>query len=105
MSGDPVGGGWLFPAPHNPLEPVRYERTSRWLRQAERLAELELLKGGVWHPYRRLWATARKGLEDVDVCQAGGWSSPEALKKAYQHPENATMLRVVLHQAELREVR
>ena len=63
------------------------------------------LSGGVWHPYRRLWATARQGREDGDVGQAGGWSSPEALKRAYQHPDDATMLRVVLHKAELREVK
>ncbi len=100
-----VGGGWLFPAPHDPRQPVRYEQISRWLRQAEKLAKLKPLKGGAWHPYRRLWATARKGLEDVDVCAAGGWSSPEALKKAYQAPDDATMLRVVLHQTELREVK
>ncbi len=57
------------------------------------------------HAFRRLWASARKDLPDVDVAQAGGWSSLEALKQAYQQPDDATMLRVVTHQAELREVR
>jgi integrase len=100
-----VGGGWLFPAPHDPRQPVRYEQVRQWLRRAERLAELQPLEGGVWHPYRRLWASARKGLPDIDVMQAGGWSSSQSLKAAYQHPDDATMLQVVTHQAELREVK
>ena len=41
---------------------------------------------------------------DIDVAQAGGWSSLQALKSVYQQPDSATMLRVVTHQAELREV-
>ncbi|MCK5412147.1 MAG: hypothetical protein KAJ67_08630, partial [Gemmatimonadetes bacterium] len=74
-------------------------------RAAEKLAGLEPQRGTLWHAYRRLWASARKDLPDVDVAQAGGWSSLEALKLSYQQPDDATMLRVVTHQAELREIR
>jgi integrase len=98
-----VGAGWLFPAPHDPREPVRYEQARKWFREAEDLAKLERVKGLVYHAHRRLWASARKGLPDVDVMRAGGWSSLEALKRAYQHPDDQTMLRVVTHQAALRE--
>jgi hypothetical protein len=84
---------------------VRYEQASRWLRRAEDLAGLERLEATLWHAYRRLWATARKGLPDVDVAQAGGWSSLDALKVAYQRPDSETVLRVVTHASELREVR
>lgn len=41
----------------------------------------------------------------MDVAQAGGWASLEALKLAYQRPDDATMLRVVQHDTEVREVR
>ena len=41
----------------------------------------------------------------VDVAQAGGWSSLDALKVAYQRPDSETVLRVVTHGAELRKVR
>jgi integrase len=98
-------GPWLFPSPGNPDRPVRCEEASTWLRAAEKLAGLEPQRGTLWHAYRRLWASARKDLPDVDVAQAGGWSSLDALKLAYQQPDDATMLRVVTHQAELREVR
>ena len=100
-----VGPGPLFPSPADTREPVRYEQVSRWLAKAEQKAKLAKQKGGLWHPYRRLWASARKDLPDVDVAQAGGWSSLDALKSAYQQPDDATMLRVVTHAAELREVR
>ena len=100
-----VGDGPLFPSPQDVDKPGRYELACKWLRQAEKAAELEPLKRGRWHPYRRLWATCRKDLPDVDVAQAGGWGSLEALKLAYQRPDEATMLRVVEHESELREVK
>lgn len=38
------------------------------------------------------------------VARAVGWSSLQALQQAYQHPHDETMLQVVEHEAELREV-
>ena len=100
-----VGQGPLFPDPGRPERPVGYHEAAGWLRRAEELAELEPQEGSLWHAYRRLWASSRKDLPDVDVAQAGGWSSLEALKQAYQRPDDETMLRVVAHEAELREVK
>lgn len=100
-----VGPGPLFVSPKDHSKPVRYELASDWLREAERLAKLEPQKGTLWHAYRRLWASARKDLPDVDVAQAGGWASLAALRLAYQQPDDATLLRVVEHDTELREVR
>jgi hypothetical protein len=67
------------------------------------LAGLPKLKRGVWHPYRRRWATVRKHLPLTDVAAAGGWRSTQTLLKCYQQPDEATMLQVVLGGAELRE--
>lgn len=100
-----VGPGPLFPSPGRPDRPVRYEEASKWLEAAESKAKLTPQEGSLWHAYRRLWATARKDLPDVDVAQAGGWASLEALKLAYQRPDDATMLRVVQHETKLRAVR
>lgn len=77
----------------------------KWLRRAEHLAGLESQKGSLWHAYRRGWATSRKHLPDVDVAAAGGWKSLQALKASYQQADPATMLRVVLEPATLREAR
>ena len=100
-----VGVGPLFRSPRDPERSVGYYEAATWLRSAERRANLKTQLGGLWHPYRRLWASSRKDLPDVDVAQAGGWASPDALKHAYQMPDEATMLRVVSHEMELREVR
>ena len=101
---DAVGPGWLFPSPGDPGRPIGPAHASRWLRKAEALAGLDPLDGSLWHAYRRLWASRRKGLPAVDVAQAGGWKSLAALQTAYQQPDDETMLRVVLHDPEQGEV-
>ena len=100
-----MGSGPLFPRARDTDEPVRYHEAATWLRSAERKAGLPPQEGSLWHAYRRLWASSRKNLPDVDVAQAGGWASLEALKAAYQQPDDETMLRVVMHETELREAR
>jgi integrase len=98
-----IGSLPLFPSPTDPAVPMTRHLADKWLREAERMAELEPQKGGLWHPYRRKWATERKHLPDVDVAEAGGWKSVQALKGSYQHADAETMLRVVLSEPELRE--
>jgi len=68
---------------------------AKWLLRAEGAAGLPKLAGSVAHAYRRLWATERKTLPDVDVAATGGWKSTQALKLSYQHADPATALRVV----------
>jgi hypothetical protein len=77
----------------------------RWLHEAERLAGVESIKGAAFYPYRRVWATSRESQPDVDVAKAGGWRSVEALQRAYQQPDDATLYRVVMAGQEIREAR
>ncbi len=90
-----VGDVPLFPAPGDPASNIRPDVAKKWLLKAEKLAGLPKLKGGLWHPYRRLWASERKHLPDVDVAVAGGWKDTRALKLSYQQADPATVLRVV----------
>lgn len=96
-----IGEAWLFPAPKGsripgqPEQPLNRRLASRQLIKAEMLAELEKLKGGIWHPYRRAWATDRKGFSDIDVAAAGGWSDTRALKLPHQQADAKSMLSVV----------
>ena len=78
-----LGSAWLFPAPKDASKPIRRDTAAVWLVKAEKLAELPKLKGGVFHPYRRLWATERKSLPDADVAAAGGWKDTQALRLSY----------------------
>jgi integrase len=100
-----VGAAFLFPSPTDLGQPISRYLASDWLREAEEKAKVPKQAGGLWHPYRRKWATERKHLPDVDVAAAGGWAELTSLKKAYQQADDATMLRVVLEAGQLREKR
>jgi integrase len=98
-----IGDAPLFAAPEDPASPVDRHLADRWLRRAEKLAELEPHKGSQWHAYRRRWATVRKHLPATDVAKAGGWAGPETLQACYQQPDEQTMYQVVVSGGELRE--
>jgi mannose/cellobiose epimerase-like protein (N-acyl-D-glucosamine 2-epimerase family) len=65
-------------------KPVTRNVANNWIRKAEALAELPKLRGGLWHTYRRAWATERKHLPDADVAEVGGWRGSKAMKMSYQ---------------------
>ena len=62
------------------------------LTRAETLAKLPKLERGGFHAYRRLWASERRHLPDVDVAKAGGWRDLATMKRSYQQPDPATGL-------------
>lgn len=94
---------WLFPSERVSDQPVDRSTMDRRLRTAYEKAELQLLKGGLWHPWRRKWATERKDLPVKDVAAAGGWSDTETLLRSYQQADEATVRRVVLSAPKLTE--
>ena len=93
---------WLFPADRKKDAPVHHWVLSKCLREAYERAGLETLKGGLWHPWRRKWATERKDMPLRDVAAAGGWKDPTTLLKCYQQPDEETIQRVVLEAPKLR---
>ena len=105
LEGRGIAAGYLFPRPIDPARAVNKDLVRQWLRQAERLAELEPQQGSAWHAYRRGWATARKHLPLADIAAAGGWKGTEALQRCYLHADDETMLAVVMSGTQLREVR
>lgn len=72
------------PAPMKPDTPIRRDTAAKWLLRAEQLAGVPKLRGGVFHPYRRLWAIERRHLPAIDVAAAGGWGDTQALTRIYQ---------------------
>jgi integrase len=87
--------GWLFAGERKPDQPMDRHLFDRWLGVAEEHAGLPKLEGGLWHPYRRKWATERKQLPLKDVAAAGGWKDVETLLTCYQRPDRETLLRVM----------
>ena len=86
---------YLFPAPKNSTVPATRYLAAGWLKRAYRLAGVEKEPGGLWHPFRRKWATDRKHYPVTDVAAAGGWRDINTLLTCYQHPDSATMRAVV----------
>jgi integrase len=99
----PEGSTWLFPAERNISKPVDVSVISRRLRSAYARAGLEPPKGGLWHPWRRKWATERKRMPLKDVQAAGGWKDSQTLLTCYQQADEATIAHVVLEAPKLRE--
>jgi integrase len=97
-------GGWVFAAERLPEQPMDRHLFDKWLALAERKAKLPKLDGGLWHPYRRKWATERKGHSLKDVAAAGGWKDTDTLLQCYQQPDTETLLAVMSEERKLREV-
>ena len=95
--------GWCFAADKDSSRPMDRHLFDKWLTVAESTAKLPKLVGGLWHPYRRAWATARKHHPLTDVAAAGGWTDVETLLRCYQQPERETLLRVTSEERPVRE--
>jgi integrase len=95
--------GWMFAGERKPDVPMDRHLFDRWLAHAERKAKLPKLAGGLWHPYRRKWATERKHLSITDVAAAGGWQDTATLLTCYQQPTNDTLLAVMSEERKVRD--
>lgn len=87
--------GPVFPSSKDAELPMSRYYARELLERAEAFAKLPAIEGGDWHPYRRLWATERKGLPMTDVADAGGWADQRTVQK-YQQKDPATSARVML---------
>jgi integrase len=103
-------GGWMCAAerdperPDEPQQPLDRHAMAGLLETAEKDAGLSKLDGGLWHPYRRAWATARKHLPITDVAAAGGWANTATLLMCYQQPTNDALLAVMSEERKVRDV-
>lgn len=66
-----IGDAPLFPRTDDPSRPVNKTQATYGLMRAEQRAKLPKLERGGFHVYRRLWASERRHLPDVDVAKAG----------------------------------
>jgi integrase len=87
---------FLFPSVNDTTASLSYKTATLWLRAAEKLAGLEPLPHGAWHPFRRRWASERKHLPLSDVAAAGGWVETTTLQRCYIQADEETLETVVL---------
>ena len=90
-----VGQAFLFPTLRNSKKHWLRMHANYRLRIAEKLAGLEPLDGGAFHPYRRKWATERKHLPLKDVAAAGDWADEQTLLRCYITADEETMFTVM----------
>ena len=95
--------GWIFAGERKFDQPMDRHLFDKWLHVAERKAKLPKLEGGLWHPYRRKWATERKHHSLKDVAAAGGWKDTETLLTCYQQPDADTLLAVMSEPKKMRD--
>jgi integrase len=95
--------GFVFYAPQDATRPVRRDVFDAWLEKAEKCAKLEKFEGGLWHPYRRKWATERKHHPLKDVAAAGGWKDVETLLTCYTAADDETVLAVMSEGRKVRD--
>jgi integrase len=93
----------VFAGERRPDQPMDRHLFDKWLRVAETRAGLPKLVGGLWHPYRRKWATERKQHSVVDVAAAGGWKDTQTLLTCYQQPDAESMLAVMSEPRKVRD--
>jgi len=92
-----IGSVLLFPHPQRRTHrggPVTRHLAAYWLKEAFERGRIAKPKGGLWHMFRRAWATERKDLPLKDVAAAGGWRDTSTLLR-YQQPDEETLRAVV----------
>lgn len=89
--------GYLFPSKRHPSGHIPGDMLSEWLREVERRAKLPKLAGGLWHPYRRGWASERMHFPLKAVADAGGWKDVTTLVRCYQQTDERTLLAVMVN--------
>jgi integrase len=82
---------FVFPSPVDLMEPLDKDRADSLLERAYRLIEVTRPKGGLWHPFRRRWASIRKDTPLKDVAANGGWDDIRTLVICYQIADEETM--------------
>ncbi len=88
-----IGEAWVFPSPEDPSKPCSRHLFGDWWPKGEGLAGLPHEKGMGWHSLRRKFATELKDTPLKDLCQLGGWKSPQTVLTCYQQPDQDTMRR------------
>jgi integrase len=97
-----IGSALVFPMKDDRTKQVTRHLASDWMHRAYRYAGIDRPKGGLWHPFRRKWATERKDYPLKDLAAAGGWEDlPTALM--YQQPDEDTLRQVIDHPRPLKQ--
>lgn len=77
------------------MKPLSADSIRKRLLEAEGRAKQPKLVRGLWHPYRRKWASERRHLPVKDVMEAGGWDDFQTFLNCYTITTPATVASVI----------
>ena len=75
--------GWVFPALTDATKPVDKRVLTDWMLVAEEKAQLPKLEGGVFHPFRRKFASDLQTEPVKQVMVLGGWADQKTMQTCY----------------------
>lgn len=104
MGAPAIGSALVFPMRKNASAPLTQHLAADWLKRAYKAAGINRPHQGLWHPFRRKWATDRKELPLKDVAFGGGWRDIPAMLM-YQQPDIETQRKVMDNPKELQKRR
>ena len=87
--------GWLFPRAAGANGHIPAAMLGEWLARVEKDANIPKLMGGLWHVWRRKWATDRMHLPLKAVADTGGWKDTDTLIECYQQTPDRMMMEVM----------
>lgn len=95
---------WVFPSPTDPSQPVSINLARDWWLRCEEAAKLPHQPGCGWHSLRRLFATELKNVPLRDLCELGGWRSPQLVVSVHQRADPFTMRKALEQRGRLKAV-
>lgn len=95
---------WVFPSPTDASKPVSVHLARDWWIQCEVKANVPHQPGCGWHSLRRLFATELKAAPLKDLCELGGWLTPQLVVSVYQRADPVTMRKALKQRARLEAV-
>lgn len=93
LGGD--GDDPIFGQVNDRTKPLAADGVRKRLLEAEARAKQPKLKRGLWHPYRRKWASERRHLPVKDVMEAGGWDDYQTFLHCYTMTTPASLAAVI----------
>ena len=85
-------------------KPVSVHLARDWWMRCEKEAALPHQPGCGWHSLRRLFATELKAVPLKDLCELGGWRTPQLVVSVYQRADPATMRAALKQRARLEAI-
>jgi integrase len=99
-----IGDAWVFPSPKNSALPCSRFLVRDWWERGAKAAKIPSGQRLAWHSLRRSFASELRNAPLRDLCDLGGWKSPQTVLTCYQRPDEAAQRDALSNRRELKAV-